>query len=240
VRSRPYRSPRRQEQARRTRERIIAAATDLFRTAGYAGTTVAAIAAAAGVSVPAVELVFGTKAALLKAAIDVAIVGDDKPVPVLERSWAAQAQASTTPEEFLEVVAEVLVAAARRSDALVLAAFEAARSDERVTPLADQLKAQRAGTAAWIVDGLASRSAFRSGLDRAEAIDVVWLLMEPAVFDRLTSDRGWTPERFGTWFADSTLRLLTTRSHSERRPKEGPNGQGGADDLEAPAVFLEP
>lgn len=221
--SRPYRSPKRQEQARRTRQRILAAATDLFRAGGYAGTTIAAVATAAGVSVPAIELAFGTKAALLKAVIDVAIAGDDEPVPVLERPWATQAQEAAMAEKFLAVVAEVLVAAARRSDALVLATFEAARSDERLTPLADQLKTQRAATAAWIVDGLAARAALRSGFDRAEAIDVVWLLMEPAVFDRLTTDRGWTPERFGTWFADSTLRLLVARSHSEREPEERPN-----------------
>lgn len=175
----------------------------------------AAIAAAAGVSVPAVELVFGTKAVVLKAAIDVAIAGDDEPVPVLERPWASQAQAAATPEEFLGIVAEVLVETAQRSDALVLAAFEAARSDERLAPLAEQLKAQRAATAAWIVDGLAARAPFRSGVDRAQAIDVVWLLMDPAVFDRLTTDRGWATERFGEWFADSTLRLLATRSEGK-------------------------
>jgi hypothetical protein len=174
-----------------------------------------AIAAAAEVSVPAVELVFGTKAVVLKAAIDVAIAGDDEPVPVLERPWVARAQAAATPEEFLGVVARVLVEAAQRSYALVLTAFEAARGDERLAPLAEQLKAQRAVTAAWIVDGLAARAPFRSGVDRAQAIDVVWLLMDPAVFDRLTADRGWTTERFGEWFADSTLRLLAARPESE-------------------------
>jgi AcrR family transcriptional regulator len=211
-RSRPYRSPKRKEQARRTRERILAVSTELFCVGGYAGTTMAAIAAAAVVSVPAIELAFGTKAAVLKAAIDVAIAGDDEPIPVLERPWAIRAQAATTPEEFLAVIAEVLVSAALRSDALVLAAFEAARSDERLGPLAAQLKAQRAVTAAWIVDGVAARAAYRTGIDRAQAIDVVWLLMEPAVFDRLTTDRGWTAARFGQWFADSALRLLTEGS----------------------------
>ncbi len=222
LRSRPYRSPKRQAQARRTRERILAAACELFRVGGYAGTTMAAVAAAAGVSVPAVELAFGTKAALLKAAIDVAIAGDDEPVPVLERPWATRAQAAVTPEEFLGVVAEILVTAAQRSDPLVLAAFEAARSDERLGPIADQLKTQRAVTAAWIVDGLSARVPLRSGIDRTHAVDVVWLLMEPAVFDRLITDRGWTPERFGTWFADSALRLLTACSDNQRGPAEKP------------------
>lgn len=219
---RRYRPPKRQAQARRTRQRILSAATDLFRADGYGGTTIAAVVAAAGVSVPAVELAFGTKAALLKVAIDVAIAGDDEPVPVLARPWVQRAQAAATVEEFLSVVAEVLVAAAERSDALVLAAFEAARGDKRLAPLAEQLKTQRAVTAAWIVDGLSARVPLRAGVDRAGAIDVVWLLMEPAVFDRLTADRGWTPQRFGEWFADSCLRLITARSDNRRGPAETP------------------
>jgi AcrR family transcriptional regulator len=209
--ARSYRSPKREEQARRTRHRILLAATEQFRALGYAGTTMAAIAAAAGVSVPAVELAFGTKAALLKTAIDVAIAGDDEPVPALERPWAALAEASTTPEAFLAIVAEVLTGAARRSDALVLVAFEAARGDHRLAPLAARLKAQRAVVAAWIIDRLVARAPLRPGVDRSQAIDTVWLLMEPAVFERLTIDRGWTPQRYGAWFADSTLRLLLTR-----------------------------
>ena len=55
-----------------------------------------AIAAAAGVAVPTVELGFGTKARLLKAAIDVAIAGDDEPVPVLDRAWADTARNART------------------------------------------------------------------------------------------------------------------------------------------------
>ncbi len=166
-----------------------------------------AVATAAGVSVPTVELVFSTKASLLKEAIDVAIAGDDEPVPILERPWVTEIQATTTPEQFLAGVAQVLVASAQRADALVLAAFEAARSDRRLAPLAAQLKAQRTTIASWIVDGVATRCPLRT--DRAEAIDTVWLLMDPALFDRLTTDRGWTPQRYGAWFADCALRLLT-------------------------------
>jgi AcrR family transcriptional regulator len=206
---RPYRSPVRQAQARRTRARILEAATQAFCTHGYAGTTVAAVAAAAGVSVAAVELAFSTKPDLLKAAIDVAIAGDDEPVPVLERPWVATARAAPDATAFLEAVTAVLVPAAVRSDALVLAALEAARGDDRLVLLAAQLRAQRAVTASWIVDGLCERAPLRPGLDRSEAVDIVWLLMDPAVFDRLTTARGWPPDRFGRFFGDSLLHLLT-------------------------------
>lgn len=214
-RARPYRSPRRQDQARRTRRQVITAATEQFRTLGYAGTTMGAVAAAAGVSVPMVELLFGTKAALLKAAIDVAIAGDDEPVSILERPWLGRIGQERTAEGFLAALGEALVNVAERADPLVLVAFEAARSDVRLAPLAAQLKSQRAVTAAWIADELAARAPLPPGVDRARAIDTVWLLMDPVVFERLTVDRRWTPRQYGAWFADSVRRLLA-----------GPSGPG--------------
>jgi AcrR family transcriptional regulator len=205
---RRYRSPLRQAQARRTRARILEAATQAFRAHGYTGTTVVTVAEAAGVSVAAVEQAFPTKSDLLKAAIDVAIAGDDEAVPVLERPWAASARAAPDATTFLDAVATILVPAAERSDALVLTALEGARSDDRLVPLAEQLRAQRAVTAAWIVDALTAKAPLRAGLDRSEAIDIVWLLMDPAVYDRLTTARHWSPDRFGRFFADALLRLL--------------------------------
>ena len=219
---RPYRSPVRQAQARRTRARILEAATQAFCTHGNAGTTVAAVAAAAGVSVAAVELGFPTKPDLLKAAIDVAIAGDDAQVPVLDRPWAATAQAAPDATAFLEAVTAVLVPAAVRSAALVLAVFEAARGDDRLSRLAAQLRDQRTVTASWIVDGLCEKGPLRPGLDRSEAVDIVWLLMDPAVFDRLTTARGWSPDRFGRFVSDSLLRLLT-------RPDTAPRGAARQD-----------
>jgi AcrR family transcriptional regulator len=206
--ARTYRSPRRALQARLTRERILAAATTEFLAVGFASTTMRAVAAAAGVSVPTVELAFGNKAQLLKAAIDVAIAGDDAPVPVLQRHWVATAQAAPTVEDFLAIVAAVLVDAARRADGLVLAAFEAANVDPTLRALADQLAKQRLTTVGWIVDGIIRRAPLRRGIDRDQAMDTLWLLMDPVVFCRLTRDRGWSPERFERWFADSIPRLL--------------------------------
>jgi AcrR family transcriptional regulator len=205
---RPYRSPRRLEQAGRTRARICAAATGQFLAAGYAGTTIKAVAAAAGVSVPTVEAAFGTKARLLKAAIDVATAGDDEPVAMLDRPWARRAGAAAEPASFVAGFAAVLTAAAERAAGLILAALDAAAQDPAIGAVAAQLTAQREVMAAWLVDGLRDRAALRPGLDRAEAVDTVWLLMDPAVFTRLTRDRGWPPDRFQAWFTGAVLRLL--------------------------------
>jgi AcrR family transcriptional regulator len=218
---RAYRSAPREQQARQTRQRILAAATAQFLACGYAATTMRTIAEAAGVSVPTVELAFGTKPRLLKAAIDVAIAGDDEPVPVLERAWAARALATTTVPDFLAIVGEVLREAARRSAGLVVAAFEGASTDPGLRTLVDQLVRQRATTVAWIVDGIAERSPIRPELTRQAAIDTVWLLMDPVVFQRLTRARGWSPEQFEQWFTDCVPRLLLP-CHPRRQKRRSP------------------
>ena len=205
---RGYVSAARTERAQNTRKRVIEAATRLFVQQGYAMTTMRAIAAEARVSVPTVELLFGTKAQLLHVVIDVAIAGDDEPVPVLGRAWAADAQSSRDVEDFLSVVARVVSEAQTRSAGVMLAAYEAAASDPDIQLLILDRESQRERTTSWIVDGVVERAGLRSGLDRAGAIDTVWLLMDPVVFSRLTRHRGWSPDRYASWFADSVAQLL--------------------------------
>jgi AcrR family transcriptional regulator len=206
--TRTYRSSRREAGARRTRRRILEAAGSAFVVGGYAGATIRAIAAEAGVSVPTVELLFGTKARLLKAAIDVAIAGDDEPVPVLDRSWTNSAIASGSTDEFLSIVARVIGAAQARSAGLVLAVFEGSSTDPELAELTEQMIQQRTITAGWIVDGLAGKAELREELTRQDAVDTMWLLMEPAVFDRLVRHRHWTVDQYQDWFAHTARRLL--------------------------------
>ena len=60
---------------------------------GYATTTLAAVAADAGVSVEALYKAFKNKAGIVKALFDVAVAGDDEPVPIMDRSWVAAIRA---------------------------------------------------------------------------------------------------------------------------------------------------
>ncbi|WP_426565071.1 TetR/AcrR family transcriptional regulator [Angustibacter sp. McL0619] len=205
---RSYDASRRQQHARQTRRRILTVAAEQF-LGGYTATTIRTVAANAGVSVATIESLFGTKANLLKQAIDVAIAGDDTPVPVLERAWAAQAALLPDAESFLDAVAAVLTDAQQRSAGLVLAAFEGAQRDADLAALSQQLVNQREGTARWVVTTLAERA--RLADSRDDAVQTLWLLMDPAVFDRLTRHRGWTPVQYRAWFARSAHRLLIAR-----------------------------
>jgi AcrR family transcriptional regulator len=207
---RRYLSRRRAEQARETRRRVMEAAAEQFARHGYLATTMAGVAAAAGVSTGTVELLFGRKVTLLKAAIDVAIAGDDEPVAILERPWVREAHNASDAASLLAVFAAQLRLSLQRSARLVHAAFEAAPAEAELSSLVDQLARNRRVVAAWLVDAIGQYVPLRDGLTRAEAVDTVWLLMEPAAYLRLATYRGWSDARYARWFAETTRHALVS------------------------------
>src|ERR1700712_3713090 len=73
--TRRYNSTRRAAQAQENRASVLAAARELFLSGGFAATTVAVIAAQAGVSVETVYKSFGGKPGLVRALCDEAFAG---------------------------------------------------------------------------------------------------------------------------------------------------------------------
>jgi hypothetical protein len=127
---------------------------------------------------------------------------------VQERDWTVAALNAGSGEEFLDVVAGVIGSAQARSAGLVLAVFEGSAADSGLAEVAEQMIEQREVTAGWVVDELTAQAALPAGLGRQDAIATVWILMDPALFDRLVRHRGWTVERYQDWFARSARRLL--------------------------------
>ncbi|MCW2597450.1 MAG: TetR/AcrR family transcriptional regulator, partial [Jatrophihabitans sp.] len=68
--------------AARTRAEVLSAASDLFVERGWSGTSIRDVARGAGVSVETVYASVGTKAELLKTAVEISVVGDDEPIPL--------------------------------------------------------------------------------------------------------------------------------------------------------------
>src|ERR687889_359524 len=87
VKTRAYNSPRRREQAAATRRMILEAAQRLFERQGYATTTMAAVAAEAGVALKTVYLAFETKSGVLRALWNQRLRGGRPDVPVAEQDW---------------------------------------------------------------------------------------------------------------------------------------------------------
>src|ERR1700729_3947211 len=99
--------PLRQAQVTQTEDRILAAAAGLFLADGFLATTLAAVAARAGVGARTVYVRFGTKAALFKRVVDVAIAGDAQPIDVLGRPGMQAALTAPTAAERIAAAAAV-------------------------------------------------------------------------------------------------------------------------------------
>src|SRR5215203_2115798 len=103
VKSRPYDSSRRRAQAAATRRDILESAQRLFERQGYAATTMAAIAAEAGVALKTVYLAFETKSGVLRALWNLLLRGDAGEAPVAERSWYREVVEEPDPQRQLRL-----------------------------------------------------------------------------------------------------------------------------------------
>ena len=94
---------------------VDSAAAKHFLADGYGATTIAAIAADVGVSVEAIYKAFKNKPGLLKAVFDVAIAGDDEPVPLMDREFVGAINVQPDPSEKLRMYARHLARAMART-----------------------------------------------------------------------------------------------------------------------------
>ena len=202
---RSYRSDLRDEQARATRRRIVAAGRDLFVERGYAATTVDAIAERAEVSRKTVFTSVGGKATVLKLAWDWALAGDDEPVPMAERPEVKALMAETDPDTLVARWARFDAAIGARLADLYPVLLVAADGDPDVAALNRESEGNRRGGARWLVDQLADIGGLRPGLSRERATDVVATLMDPVPYRRLVHNAGWTFDDY----ADHLERMVT-------------------------------
>jgi AcrR family transcriptional regulator len=205
---RHYRSELRAAQALQTRRAVVAAASRLFVEHGYGATTIDAVADAAGVSRKTVFTAVGGKLDLLKVALDWAVAGDDRPVAVADRAEMRQAMAEDDPVALLRGCTRVTVAITARAAGLLQALEVAAGMDPAARDLAEQGERYRLHDARMIVDRLRDLDALTGDLTYDAAVDLVWLAMDPALFDRLVRVRGWSTDRFSEWLAHNLLTQL--------------------------------
>ena len=205
---RAYNSSRRQAQARQTRRQIIAAAGKLFAAGGYSGTSLEAIAQEADVAVETIYANFGNKVALLSALVDFSVVGDDEPVPLLQRPDIQSARAETDPRRLLEHFAWDVYAVMQRMSPIFNLLRTAALGEPEIAALLERLLKERLQGMAFLIDQLARTQGLRAGLDPQQAAETIWALSSAEVFHLLTVERGWTREQYAAWLTDSLTRLL--------------------------------
>jgi AcrR family transcriptional regulator len=224
---RKYNSTRRQAQAAQTRQDILAAAHRLFLERGYAGTTLAAIATAAGVVVETIYRAYGSKAELFKAVVRAAVAGgaDRAQVPVEQRPAIAAVIAEPDPHRQLELYAATQPGIHARAGPLMRVLVEAAATDPELARLRAQIEDERRNGQGSVAQLLADRGVLRPDLPVQEAGDLVWTLSSLAVYDLLVLQRGWTPERYRDWLGAALARDLLPDRQPLALTHEDPGAQ---------------
>ena len=191
------------EQARQTRQTIVTAATRLFLSDGFVTTTMAQIAAEAGVAVQTLYLAFRSKTAILSAAFDLAIAGDDEPVPLLEREWMqdilANPDGPTALADFVTASTAIIV----RATPLYMV-IRSAAADPDVADVLEKNKRERYKQFAITVEALATKTGFSPRLSGDQAAAIVYAVQSEDSYALFTQERGWTSDQWSDW----TLRTL--------------------------------
>jgi AcrR family transcriptional regulator len=186
--------------ARDTRRRVIDAALRLFVEQGYLPTTMSAIAREAGVAVQTLYLAFGSKSSILSAALDVAIVGDDAPMPLIQRPWIQQLRAEEDGHRAVALLCREVAELFRRVAPLHVT-IRAATGDAEVATLLERDQQSRYATQRQFVAILADKPGFNTELGEERATDIVYGLLSEAVYLLFCVDRGWGVADWTTWVA---------------------------------------
>jgi AcrR family transcriptional regulator len=203
---RRYDSARRAEQARQTRNAIIETARRLFLRDGYAGTTIAAIAAAAPVSVETIYKAFGGKPGLVRAICDAALAGAG-PVPAETRSDQLQLH-EPDPRRIVRGWGELTVEVAPRIAPIMLLVRSAAAADPEMAGLLAEVEAARLSRMTGNARNLAAAGHLRPDVTVEQAGEVMWTYSSPELYELLVIKRGWPLGRYGAFIAEAMIAAL--------------------------------
>ena len=203
---RRYDSARRRDQARQTREAILATARALFLRDGFAATTIGAIASGAGVSVDTIYKGFGGKPGLVRAICEQALAGEGVE-PAEARSDALQAGAADA-RAIVRGWGALTTEVAPRVAPILLLVRAAATADPEMAGLQAGLNAERLQRMTHNAGNLAAAGRLREGITVDHAAEILWTYSSPELYELLVLARGWPLERYGTFIADAMIAAL--------------------------------
>jgi AcrR family transcriptional regulator len=205
---RSYDASGRRAQAQARRLAVVLAARDLFERDGYRPTTIAAIAAHAGVSAESVYKGFGTKAALAKAVFDLALAGDDEPVPVAERPAMLAVRDEPDVRRKIAMFVDGLAYRQARSARVTILIRDGRHVDDSLAPVWDKLRGEGLAGMTMLGRHLLETGQLREGIGLDEVRDVLWNYLEIDHYERLVLSQGWTLERYTRWLAGAITSAL--------------------------------
>jgi AcrR family transcriptional regulator len=190
---------RRAQQAQATRRRITDQALELFLQQGYAATTLDQIAVNAVVAVQTVYFHFGNKATVLKQIVDTLAVGDDEPVPMLDRPWVQQMREEPDGRRALAILLASSRAIMTRLAPILKIVRDAAGADPEMAALWETIQQQRLSDFRVFTQLLADKQALGPDLAAEQAADIIFCLLSPELYLSFTAQRGWTPGQWEQW-----------------------------------------
>jgi AcrR family transcriptional regulator len=198
TKTRSYRSELRQHQAEQTRSRVVEAAAELFAADGYARTTLAKIAAAAGVSAETVQG-HGPKAALLIAAAEFVGVGVSGEENILNLEIGRKLVAIGDPQEALDFVVSFVADVHKRTAKLAPALFGGAASDPELDRYLNEFIAGINGQARRVLEVFRDRGWLRDDVPFDEIVETCAVLCSVETYLRITHRDGWSVDAYQAW-----------------------------------------
>jgi AcrR family transcriptional regulator len=205
---RPYEGAARQARTRRTRAAVVEAARTLFLERGYAATTIEAISDLSDTPQATVYRLFSSKLGILKAVLDVSVVGDDEAVAMVDRPQVRALLSDRDPKNQLAGFTALLRTVMARVGPVHRILADAARSDEAAASLLAEIARQRQEGQRHIARSLARAGALRPRLRERDAADIIHALASPEVYGLLVFDRGWSGERYEKWLTSILIDQL--------------------------------
>jgi AcrR family transcriptional regulator len=198
---RAYNSPVRQEKARANRIAILEAATRLFVAAGYPATSVASIAAEAGVSEDLVYVQFTSKRNLLVEVLNYSVTGETDSPRVLDQDGPQAVRAETDQRQQIAMFARDIARRTARTRPIDDVMRSAGLVDDAIAAKHRTLHRTRLRNLTQFVTWLADNGPLRDGLTIEDAAATVWSLTGPQMHRMLVDGLGWSQEHFAEWIA---------------------------------------
>jgi AcrR family transcriptional regulator len=214
TRKRRYDSRGRLAQATRNRAAVLDAAAQLFLSQGYAATTIASIAATAGVSVETVYKAFGGKPGLVRALRDRGLAGKG-PIHAEQRSDRMRMK-EQDPRKIIRSWGALVTEVAPRVSPILLLVRAAASTDPQMTKLLAEMDADRHRRMTINARHLHDGGHLRSDVTLQQATDILWTYSSAELYDLLVLRRGWPPERYGRFVADAMIAALLPMASKRR------------------------
>lgn len=145
---------------------------------------------------------------MAKAVFDVAIVGDDEPVAMLQTEPVARIEAEPDPGRKFVMYGEHLAAAGPRAGRLQLVVRAAAATHPDAAAVWQQMVDERLRGMTAFARHLFEGGYLREGISLEHARDVLWTYNSVELFDLLVLQRGWPPDTYGRWVADALIAAL--------------------------------